>query len=82
MTCRSIAIHTAFSCLLWPAGTVLILIGFVSDHEFGQLGILLAMIAAVLNVRGFFSALLERERNAFELGREVGERVAGVRPLR
>lgn len=82
MNNRNIAVHTAFSCLFWPVGTVMILIGLVTDHELGQVGILLAMIAAVLNVRGFFCSLGERERNAFELGRDFGQHMAEVRTLR
>lgn len=70
MTDRTIAVHTAFSALLWPLGTVMIVVGLLTEHELGQLGILVAMVAAVLNVRGFFCALERRERNAFELGRD------------
>lgn len=84
MNDRNIAVHTAFSCLLWPVGTVMILIGLMTERELGQLGLLLAMIAAVLNVRGFFCELHRREREAFEVGREIGAESAArrLRPMR
>lgn len=69
MTNRSVAVHTAFSCLLWPSGLALVLVGLFTRHEVGQLGLIVAMIAAVLNVRGFFVCLEQREHAAFDLGR-------------
>lgn len=78
---RNIALHTAVACLLWPAGVILVCVGLVTKWELGQLGIVVCMIAAMLNIRGWFCALTQREREAYEMGREVGiER--GPRSLR
>lgn len=76
MDSRNISLHTAISCFLWPLGLGLVLVGIFTRHDLGQLGLLLAMIAAVLNVRGFFCRLAHREREAYEIGRE------SVRPIR
>ncbi len=48
----------------------------------GNFGLAFGMIAATLNVRHFFIRFAERERSAFDLGREVGNaQVKGVRGL-
>jgi hypothetical protein len=70
MTNRNVSVHTALSCLLWPLGVGLVVFGFFADHAFGQLGIIVAMVAAVLNVRGFFCCLERRERQVFEMGQD------------
>lgn len=70
MTNRNISVHTAVSCLFWPLGLSLVVLGFFVGSSLGQLGIIVAMVAAVLNVRGFFCSLQRREIAAFELGRD------------
>lgn len=83
MTNRSIAVHTAFAFLLWPAGVILVCVGLFTVHELGQLGIVVCMVAATLNVRAFFCALENRERNAFSVGRDLGRSEAeSIRSLR
>ncbi len=48
----------------------------------GNFGLACGMIAATLSVRHFFIRFAERERSAFDLGREVGNaQVKGVRGL-
>lgn len=82
MTSRNISVHTAIACLLWPAGVLLVCVGLVTNLEIAPLGIVLAMIAATLTVRGYFCAFERREHNAFRLGQDYGEHVAEVRQLR
>lgn len=81
---RSIAVHSAISALLWPIGFALVLLGLFTEFEFGQLGIVLCMVAATLTVRGYFCGLYRREREAFELGRDyaAGDSGPNVRTLR
>lgn len=82
MTSRSITVHTAISCLLWPVGVILVCVGLVTKFEVGQLGIVLCMVAATLTVRGYFCVFERREHNAFRLGQDYGEHLAEVRQLR
>lgn len=79
---RSIAIHAAISYLLWPTGMILVCIGLVTEFELGQLGIVLCMIAATLTVRGYFCALVRRERDVFEMGRDYEQGLRTIRQVR
>ena len=79
---RSITVHTAIACVLWPAGFILVCVGVVTEFELGQPGIVLCMIAATLTVRGYFCTLHDRELNAFTLGRDAERGMADVKRLR
>lgn len=57
----------------WLAGLVLIIVGMVTDYETGDLGLLCAGVGGVLNIRRFLMCNEERERNAFALGRDLGQ---------
>lgn len=65
-----ISATTAASGLLWTVGVVLTIVELVTGLDVGELGVVTAAGGAVLTVRGFFCQLADRERNAFELGRD------------
>ena len=56
--------------LLWTIGIALAGVNVTVDIDLGALGVIAACGGAVLNVRGYFCRLEDRERNAFELGRD------------
>lgn len=70
MSDRTIAVHTAISCILWPSAFVLVCLGIFTGHNLGQLGLLFGVVAATLTVRGWICELGRREREAYEIGRE------------
>lgn len=55
---------------LWLIGVALALIQLTTNIELGQLGIIAAAGGATLNVRGYFLRFEDRERSAFEIGRD------------
>ena len=63
-------------------GLALVLVDLFSRVECGELGLLAAGAAMVFNVRGFFCRLAERERNAFEIGRDFEAGMQEVRRVR
>lgn len=66
----------------WIFGLGLVGLAAVYDYPVGQLGLMSAGIGIVLNVRGFFLQMEERERKAFEFGRQVGATEKEVTRLR
>lgn len=56
--------------VLWVIGVALAMVQLLTDVGVGQLGIIAAAGGATLNVRGYFVKLEDRERNAFNLGRD------------
>ena len=73
---KTITSTTAFAILLWPLGLLLICLDMGTGWETGEFGLLLAGIAGVLNIRGFFCHLEQQTRDAFEFGREIGMEAA------
>lgn len=80
----NVSIHTVLATALWFLGGTLIVIEvFGGPDGLGNLGIYLAGMGGVLNVRRFAcQAGGLRERRAFEMGREVGEEMRAVHVLR
>lgn len=61
----------------WVVGLFLIALQVLFGYEgLGSLGLLLAMVGGVVNIRAMLfhmeDRLISRERSAFDLGREVG----------
>lgn len=61
----------------WISGFVLVLLDLFTNFETGELGILMAGIGGLLNVRGLLMHLECRERQAFSLGQDV-ERLRSI----
>lgn len=57
---------------LWAVGLVLVVLWMVYALRTGGLGLLIAGAGGVLNIKVFLGELEERERRAFEFGRQVG----------
>lgn len=56
--------------VLWLMAGAFVVLNFIFDPPFGEVGVLLAIAGSVLQVRGYFCAMQAREREAYELGRE------------
>jgi hypothetical protein len=69
---RKISALGTLAYALWAASFTLVIVALVTPVKLGQLGLLLAGVAMVLNIRGFFCALHRREHAAYELGVESG----------
>lgn len=80
---QSVTILTALAFVLWITGGALVLTGQLgASPHLGQVGLLAAGLGGVINIRGFIDNLTERERNAFEVGRQYERPGGGVRSLR
>lgn len=67
----------------WTIGLVLVVIWMVYGYRTGGLGLLIAGAGGTWNVRVFIGEMEERERRAFNVGRQVGAAERdGVTPLR
>lgn len=67
------ALHV-FAGTLWAVGGLLILATLIAHQREGlaELGLLLAGAGGVLSVRGMLCHMEQRERTAFEIGRDIG----------
>lgn len=63
-----ISAMTTAAYALWALALGLVVNGMLTSVRTGQLGLLAAGVAMVLNVRGFFCTFSHRERQAFDLG--------------
>lgn len=70
----------AAAMALWIVGGTLVLVHSIDTHLLGQLGLWLSGLGAVLWIRRMVCRLTERERNAFELGRDH-ERARDIRSI-
>lgn len=57
---------------LWAIGLVLVVMWMVEGIRTGGLGLMFAGAGGVLNVRVFILEMEDRERRAFDFGRQVG----------
>lgn len=78
---RSISFTAVLAGAGWIVGVALVVIDLFVAPRLDALGLIAAGAGGVLTIRGFFCTASERERNAFQLGRDSvqGE---GVTPLR
>lgn len=56
--------------VLWVVGLALILVGFLTATETGQLGLFTTGAAMTLHIRGTLCVMHQREKAAFNLGAE------------
>lgn len=70
MNNRSIPASLAIASVLWAVGLGLIVLGLITKHDFGQLGLAAVCGACTWQVRGYICGLTWREREAFELGKD------------
>lgn len=75
MNDRTVSATTAAAVLLWTLGLTLVLLDLFGHVETGELGIYATGGAMVLNIRSFFCQQREREREAYDLGRETVRRL-------
>lgn len=61
---------STIAAILWAVGAIFIGLSFFHVSAFGQVGIYFAAAAGTCQIRGFICSLRQRERNAFELGRD------------
>lgn len=78
---RNLSVHLVVAGTLWVAAAGLIVVGIVVDIPgLGQLGLMSAGVAMVVNIRCYFCKASERQRRLVEA---VLERTTGdVRSLR
>lgn len=77
MTDRKFSATHVYSLAFWVAGFAFVVVEVVTSLDVGELGILLAGIGGVANIKGFLLNLECREREAFHMGEEV-ERLRSV----
>lgn len=66
-----IQLTSTLAALSGCVGIALVVVNFFVDgDDFGNAGLLFACIAAVLRIRSWFVRMGQRERNAFEIGRD------------
>ena len=82
MTDRQISTTTVTASLLWALGMALIVLDILTSRDTGELGLYATCAGGVLNIRGFFCSLHQRETNAFEIGRDYERGASGVRRMR
>lgn len=75
---RKISATSTLAYALWSVGAVLIGLSFVLPLQLAAVGLLLAGMGGVTQIRGMFCGLAEREREAYRLGQES----AGMRSVR
>lgn len=66
----TVTVRTVTALLLWTAGIIAIGLSFFGPLQLAAIGLLLAGMGGVVQIRGFLCALERRERNAFDLGRD------------
>lgn len=66
------ALHVG-AVVLWCVGLVLSGLWTFAEIRTGSLGVVVACMGGVMNIRVFVGRLEERERRAFDFGRQVGE---------
>lgn len=78
---RNISALLVAAIALWIVGGVLILLHVVGVFTtgFGHVGLYLAGMGGVLNIRHFFCQMHSREADAFNLGRECQDKIRPVR---
>lgn len=75
---RKISATQTFAYAHWALGLSLIVTSFYGPIQLAALGLLAAGVGGVAQIRGMICGLEERERNAFDLGRDY-ESSQGVR---
>lgn len=71
MSNRSLSLFHFLAAGFWVKAMLLITAGLVVDRPgVGHFGLLCVGVAVTLHFRAFVCELVERERNAFELGRD------------
>lgn len=80
---KSVSATTVIATAMWVVGGLMTLVELFTRLDIGSLGIVIAAGGATLNVRRFFCQLAERDRNAFELGRDyASSHEGGVTSIR
>lgn len=70
--CKLSALHVTGGAF-WVTGLFFVILRMIwGFHGFGALGLYIAGIGGLLNVRAMIFAQGARERGAFEMGRQVG----------
>lgn len=72
---KTVSLTSVFAWVLWVVAIALVLVDVFTEVNSGDLGIVAAAGGATLTVRGYFLDLEDRERNAFEIGRDSTRRV-------
>ncbi len=72
MNDRSISVTSVSAVTLWTVGGALVIVGAFFSLWFTGVGLYLAGAGGVLSIRRMFCQQAARERNAFEIGVEVG----------
>lgn len=67
---RHVSLTGVTAAALWMLSVVLVVAGALTDVSCGDLGIVAGLAAVTLTIRGYFVDLADRERNAFEIGRD------------
>lgn len=70
MTDLDVSMTSVIATILWAIGVAFAMVAFFTPLDVGALGVISAAGGATLNVRVFFVKLEDRDRNAFELGRD------------
>lgn len=80
MNDRDVSLTQAMAMTLWTIGGAFVAVGYFLDLWFTGVGLWISGVGAVLSIRHMFCQQAARERNAFEIGREVGmERLRSLR---
>lgn len=74
---RTFSSTHVYSLAFWVAGFALAIVEVVTELDVGELGILLAGIGGVANIKAFLLHMECREREAFHLGEQY-ERLRAV----
>lgn len=67
---KNVSLTDACSWVLWVLAVALVVVQMASPLETAELGVIAAIGGATLTVRGYFVDLADRERNAYEIGRD------------
>lgn len=72
---KNVSLTRVFALGLWALAAALVLAELALGVDLADVGLLAGLAAATLTVRGYFVDLHDRERNAFEIGRDSARKV-------
>lgn len=67
---KNVSLRSVIAYSLWLVGITLVVLDVFGLTGTGDLGVVIVGVGALLQIRGYFLEQAERDRNAFELGRD------------
>lgn len=72
MSDPNVSLLNTLAVLCWLGGVAVLVVNMFVDPDVHSFGVVLCGVGGVLTIRAFVHQLEEREKAAFEVGRELG----------